>query len=139
MTNRNNQLVLNIRCAAKQAAKLEFVFGAGRDMGGLHPTAVPSVGRPPVSSGSPVYQASFSVFTEPDHPRLTFTEGNIPGMRTITGCWRVASLPVVRNRRVANSLPTAHENTAHHDYPSHDARHDHRLPLSSTTVANNGK
>lgn len=139
MTNRTNQLVLNIRCVAKQAAKHGFVVGAGRDMGGLIPTAVPSVGRLPMSSGSPGYQPSFMGSTEPTTTRLRVTEGNTPGVRTITGCWREAIQLDGRIRKVLNLRPKAHELTGHHDYPSHDVRHDNHLMSNLMTVANNGK
>lgn len=139
MTNRYNQLVLNIRRTAKQAATQGFVVDAGGDLGGSLPMAVPSVGRPPVSSGSPSYPLMSPGSTEPARTLELETEGNTPGMRTLLCCWRVTSQLEVRNRRVAFKRPAAHELSGHHDYPSHDVRHDHRRPSRTRTIANNGK
>lgn len=140
MTNRNNQLVLNIRCAAKQAAKHgNVVVEAGRDMGMLLPTAFPSVGRLPMSSGSPGYRPSFTSSPRTTETRTTTTLRSTPGMRSITGCWREAMKPEGRKRRVSCLSLTAHDLTGHHDYPSHDDRHDNRFAPISTTFANIGK
>jgi len=139
MTNRINQLVLNTRCAAKLAAKQGFETVAGNDLGGMHLTASPSVGRPLASSGSQVHSPTLLRSTERSTRPARETEGNTPGMRTYSIGWRVTSQLGVRMSRAANSRPTGHDITGHHDYPSHDVRHDDRRPTRIRAIATNGK
>lgn len=139
MTNRINQLVLNTCSAAKLAAKQGFESVAGNDLGGMHPTASPSVGRPLASSGSQVHSPTLRRSTERATRPARETEGNTPGMRTLPNGWRVTSQRGSEERRVAYSRLTGHDTTGHHDYPSHDVRHDDRRPTRMRAIATNGK
>lgn len=134
MTNRINQLVLNIRCKANKAMKQGFVTVAGTDLANGDPMAVPSVGRPYMSS-PPV--SEYRERTIASLSRLEL-ELAFPGKWVGGNGWCGTSQRTTRSRRFVTTRFTTHDTQRHHDYPSHDVHHaasNRRI----ASIATNGK